>query len=86
MGVVRLQPYRGQQSDTVKALEELLEEARRPEAPIVGFAYVVIRQPREHSVGLAGLPRYNGPNAVLTRGLLSLLDDQLAALVKALSE
>lgn len=80
MGVVLLQPYRGSQDDTVRALEELLADARA--GHVIGFAYVILRQPRMYSCGLAGQARKSAIDATFTRGMLKTLDDELAVIVR----
>lgn len=76
-GVVLLEPYRGSQSDTVKALEDLLADARA--GHLIGFAYVAWRQPQAYSTGVAGETKRS---PTFTRGMLCELDDQLAALIR----
>lgn len=77
MGVVLLEPYRGSQSDTVKALEDLLVEAKA--GNLIGFAYVAMRLERSYGVGIAGETRRS---PTFTRGMLALLDDELAGLLR----
>lgn len=74
--LIVLQPYLGSQRDVMSALEDLLAEAKGPNPPI-GLAYVVIRYRRVYSVGAAGEARRQ---TLLTRGLVAMLDDELALL------
>lgn len=83
MAVILLRPYAGTRADTVRALEDLLAEAHA--GSLVGIAYVALRQQALHSVGLAGLPRLSATSAALTRGLVNVLDDELAELISDLT-
>lgn len=78
-GVVLLEPYRGSQRDTVRALEDLLADARA--GHLIGFAYVAMHQRLEYSVGLVGETR---ASPTFTRGMLLLLDDELGAILRGL--
>lgn len=80
MGVELLQPYRGSQDDTVRALEELLADARA--GHVIGIAYVILRQPRLYVVGLAGETRRSAIDATFARGMVRALDDELKLIVR----
>jgi hypothetical protein len=77
MAVVLLHPYRRSQSDTVTALEDLLAEARA--GRLIGFAYVAMHHHQDYKVGMAGETK---SSPTFTRGMLHLLDDELAALIR----
>lgn len=68
--------HRRQQLETVGALEDLLSEAIAGD--LIGLAYTAIRVAADHSVGAAGEARRR---PILTRGLIQLLDDEVASLV-----
>lgn len=78
-----LQPYRRSQSDTVRALEELLVEAKA--GHLIGFAYVAMRQPREISAGVAGEPRRSPIAAALTCGMLRVLETDLEHIIRGIA-
>ena len=77
MGAVVSFPTNQVESDTVRALEDLLVEARA--GKVVGISYVALRQRSEFSVGVAGEARRR---PTLTRGMLLVLDGELSALMK----
>ena len=80
MAVVLLEPFRRSQRDTVRALEELLADAKA--GNLIGVAYVAMRQPSYYSIGIAGETRRS---PTFTRGMLCRLDDELATLLGRLS-
>lgn len=63
--------------DTVEALTTLLERAQAGE--ITGIAFAVILQRRRFIVNVAGTAKRF---PTFTRGMLSALDDDMAALVR----
>lgn len=63
-------------SETVAVLDYLLLEARA--GRVVGIAYVVVHRCRGYSCNAVGEPRRE---PTFTRGMLHVLDDQLAALI-----
>lgn len=73
---VLIQPSRRQESETVKALEQLLAQARAGE--IVGLAYTALRENRSYSVGLAGEARCD---PTYTKGMLGVLDNELDRII-----
>ena len=77
MGVVLLEPHRRSRSDAIAALEQLLAEAKA--GRVIGLAYVVMRQGYDYDVGAAGETRRS---PTFTRGMLCLLDDELAKLIR----
>lgn len=81
MGVVLLEPYRRSQRETVKALEDLLAEARA--GGLIGFAYIALRPLHAHSAGLAGEAR-DPVGAVFTVGMLQVLEDELVKSIRHL--
>lgn len=74
MAVVLLQPYQGSQHDTERALRALLSDKT-----IIGLAYIAMRLERQYSVGVAGETKLA---PTITRGMLCLLDDELARLIR----
>ncbi len=74
MAVVLLQPYRGAQHETEGALRALLSDRT-----LIGFAYIAMRLERQYSVGIAGETRRS---PTFTRGMIQLLDDELAMLIR----
>jgi len=81
MGVVLLEPYRRSQRDTVKALEDLLAEAKA--GTLIGFAYVAMRQPRWMSAGIAGEPRRSPVAAALASGVCNILISDLEDIIRS---
>lgn len=77
MAVVLLRPYAASQADTISALEDLLQDARPGE--LIGLAYVAMRLDRGYSVGVAGETKRS---PTFTRGMLRLLDDELAKIIR----
>lgn len=63
-------------TETIRALEDLLVQARAGE--IIGIAFVVMCSGREYAVGIEGETR-KAPT--FTRGMLHLLDSELAKLL-----
>lgn len=76
--IVRLVPA-GVSDETVKAIEYLLQEARA--GRYVGLAWVAMRAGYLYDVDIAGETR-RAPT--FTRGMLRVLDDELAQIVKRL--
>lgn len=66
----------GLSSDTVKALELMLEEARTGD--LIGIAYVAMYRRREYTASATGEARRN---PTFTRGMLAALDDVLGEMV-----
>ena len=64
-------------SDTVDALEELLQQARNGE--IIGLAFVAMYRRREYIVHSTGEARRS---PTFTRGMLLALDDDLARSIR----
>jgi len=67
----------GISTDTVTALEQLLEQARAGE--IIGVAFAVMLKRRNYVVNATGEARRN---ATFARGMLAALDDQLGAKIR----
>lgn len=61
---------------TVRALEALLAEANA--GRLIGIAYVAMYSHREYGVGIDGETRRS---PTFTRGMLHVLDDELAKLI-----
>ena len=59
--------------DTISALEHLLAEARA--GRVIGLAYVAMHKTDAYSVDLAGEAQRS---LTLTRGMVKLLDDEIA--------
>lgn len=66
----------GLSTDTVKALEGLLAEAKKGE--LIGMAYVAMYRRREYTACATGEARRN---PTFTRGMLAALDDVLGDMV-----
>jgi hypothetical protein len=64
-------------TDTVEALEHLLEEARA--GRVIGIAYVAMHKTYDYTIDIAGETKRC---PTLTRGMLHLLDDELATLLR----
>lgn len=79
MGVALLDPHGRAKRDTIAALEDLFIQAQA--GHVTGIAYVVLRPERRYAVGVAGVLR---KTPLLTRGLLMLLDDELARMTRGL--
>ena len=62
--------------ETVDTLEHLLAEARS--GRLIGLAYVAMHKTYDYSVDIAGETRRS---PTLTRGMLNLLDDELAGII-----
>lgn len=79
--VVVVDPFRGLQSETAVALEELALMARRPGGP-VGLLYVIEHPRRSYSIGMAGLPCRSAIDATFARGQIRSLDDELKLIIR----
>lgn len=66
--------------DTVQALRARLAEAEARE--LIGIAYVAMYSHREYAIGIEGETR---KSPTLTRGMLHVLDDELAKLIRGSS-
>jgi hypothetical protein len=64
-------------TDTVEALEQLLEQARRGE--VIGLAYAAMLRRRAYIVNTAGEAHRN---PTFSRGMVAALDDSLSARVQ----
>jgi hypothetical protein len=81
MGVVLLEPYRRSQGDTVRALQELLAEALKPNGA-VGLVCILQRPGRDYSVCIAGEPRTSGIEAVFMSGMCDVLKSDLEDVIR----
>lgn len=63
--------------DTIEALEQLLDEAKR--GRVIGLAYVAMYKRREYVTDAAG-EAYRNPT--FSRGMVAALDDHLRELVQ----
>lgn len=63
--------------ETVRALKALLTEAMG--GRLIGIAYVAMHGHRSYSVGIEGETR---KSPTFTRGMLHVLDDELAAIIR----
>lgn len=66
----------GLSSETVAALEQMLDEARSSE--LIGVAYVAMYRRREYTSGATGECRRS---PTFSRGMVRALDDFLAAMI-----
>lgn len=77
MPVFHLAPHRASH-ELIACLQALLDRARSGTNPVVGIAFVAMVNHREYFVDIAGETRRS---PTFTRGMLHLLDDQLARLI-----
>jgi hypothetical protein len=81
VGVVLLEPYRGSQSETLKALQELLTEALKPNGA-VGIVCILQRPGRDWSVIIAGEPRNNPIEAAFMNSVCDVLKGDLLEIIR----
>lgn len=62
--------------ETIKTLELLLRDARNGQ--VIGVAYICMHKGYQYSVNIAGETRRS---PTLTRGILTVLDDQLSKII-----
>lgn len=81
MGVVLLEPWRKSQRDTVRAVQELLAEALKPNGA-VGVVCILQRPGRDYSVCIAGEPRHCAIEAAFMSGMCDVLKGDLEDIIR----